>query len=128
MQKNIKATGFELTPAISDYIDKRFAVFDRYVGENNDSARCDVEVAKTTRHHKHGDVFKAEVHLVFSGKNFFASCEKEDLYAAIDIVRDEIVRSLSSNKDKGIALMRKGALAMKNALKGLDVRTRFKKR
>ncbi len=128
MQKNIKATNFELTPAISDYIEKRFAVFDRFIPVDIDGAKCDVEVAKTTRHHKQGDVFKAEVHLVFSGKNFYGTAEKNDLYSAIDVVRDEIVRSLSTSKDKNMSLMRKGALAMKNVLKGIDVRGKFRKK
>ncbi len=122
MQKNIKATNMVITPAIADYIEKKFSAFDRFVGNQVDSARCDVEVGVITKHHKSGDIFKAEVNLHLSGKNLYAVSEKEDLYAAIDEVRDEIVRSLTSHKDKTIALMRRGALKMKNILKGLDWR------
>jgi len=126
MQKNIKATNIEITPAISDYIDKKFSAFDRFT-QGDESALCDVEVAKTTQHHRQGDVFKAEVNLHTAGKNFYAAIEKDDLYAAIDLVKDEVVRALTTHKDKGISLMRKGALKMKNALKGLDFRGKISK-
>jgi len=126
MQKNIKATNIEITPAISDYIDKRFSAFDKFT-QGDESARCDIEVGKTTHHHKNGDIFKAEVNLHISGKNFYAMIEKDDLYAAIDLVKDEIVRALTTHKDKGLSLMRKGALKMKNALKGFDFKTKISK-
>jgi putative sigma-54 modulation protein len=122
MQKNIKATNITITPAIADYIEKRFSAFDKYVNDETGSARCDVEVGKTTKHHKRGDIFRAEVNLHFSGKSFYAVSEKDDLYAAIDEVRDEVIHSITSYKGRSMAVMRRGALKVKNLLKGLDWR------
>ncbi len=122
MNKNIKATNMELTPAISDYIDKKFDSFDRFVDTSTGGVRSDIEVGKTTRHHKQGDVFRAEVNLHVSGQNFYAVSEREDLYAAIDEVKDEIIRQVTEHKDKSMTLMRKGALRVKNIIKGLDWR------
>jgi len=119
MNKNIKATNIEITPAISDYLDKKFYIFDRFIPTEDTSAMCQIEVGKTTKHHKSGDFFKAEVNLRVSGKNFYAVSEKEDLYAAIDEVKDEIVYQMTSEKDKSQTLMRKGALKFKNMIKGL---------
>lgn len=119
MNKNIKATNIEITPAISDYLEKRLSAFDRFIPADDTSAMCQVEVGKTTKHHKSGDFFKAEVNLRVSGKNFYAVSEKEDLYAAIDEVKDEIVYQMTSEKDKSMTLMRKGALRFKNIIKGL---------
>jgi putative sigma-54 modulation protein len=128
MNKNIKATNIEITPAISDYIDKRFSAFDRFIQGEVESALCEVEVGKTTRHHKSGDYFRAEVNLRFSGRNFYAVSEKDDLYAAIDEVKDEIVQQITTHKDKSQTLYRRGALQVKNILKGLgDFRNKFKK-
>lgn len=127
MNKSIKATGIELTEAISDYCDKRFSAFDRFVSHvPPDAAKCDIEVGKTTAHHKSGDVFRAEVNLHIEGKNFFAVSEKDDLYAAIDEVKDEIVRQITASKDKSMTLMRRGSLRIKEMLKGLDFRDRFR--
>ncbi len=122
MNKNIKATNIELTPAISDYIEKKFSAFDRFVNDTQGGAHCDVEVGKTTRHHRQGDVFRAEVNLRVSGQGFYAVSEKDDLYAAIDEVKDEIVRQITGHKDKSTTLMRRGAYKVKNMLKGLDWR------
>jgi putative sigma-54 modulation protein len=121
MQKNIKATGIEITPAISDYVERKFSAFDRFVQDEN-SSLCNVEVGKTTNHHKQGDVFRAEVNLRISGKNFFAASEKDDLYAAIDEVKDDILREITTEKDRSTTVMRRGALKLKNILKGLDWR------
>ena len=128
MQKNIKATNIEITPAIGDYVEKKFGAFDRFVHGAVADSRCDVEVGKTTRHHKSGDFFRAEVNLHTTGQNFFAVAEKDDLYAAIDEVKDDIIRQLTTHKDRSNTLYRRGALKLKNILKGLDVRDRFKKK
>ena len=125
MQKNIKGTSMEITPAIAEYIEKKFGAFDRFV--HDDGAFCQIEVGKTTQHHRSGDFFKAEVNLRASGNNFYAVAEKDDLYAAIDEVKDDIVRQIKGAKDRSNTLYRRGALAMKNMLKGLDVRNHFKK-
>jgi len=37
-------------------------------------------------------------------------------------VKDEIIRQVTEHKDKSMTLMRKGALRVKNIIKGLDWR------
>ena len=118
MNINIKTTAITLTPAISDYADKRLEKI-AFLLENDPSVQCDVELAKTTGHHNKGDIFKAEIHLVGSGKNIYASVEKDDLYTAIDIVRDEIIFKLTSNKSKRVSMLRRGGAKMKGIIKGL---------
>lgn len=120
MRKNIKATNIELTSAIEDYIEKRFKVFDKFITGPVSNAFCEVEVGKTTHHHKSGNVFRAEVNLHVPGNDFYAFSERDDLYAAIDEVKDEILRKLKSSKEKRTTLIRRGALKVKNLLKGLD--------
>ena len=86
MNINIKTTTISLTPAISEYVEKRLRSIEAFL-QDDTTAQCDIELARTTNHHKQGDVFKAEVHIVAKDINIYASVEKEDLYAAIDIVR-----------------------------------------
>ena len=119
MKKNIKATNIELTQAITDYLDKRFDTFDKFISADDESVLCDIEVGKTTHHHKSGDIFRAEVNLHIPGKDFYASSKKEDLYSAIDEVKDEITRAIKSHKSKNTTLARKGALRFKNILRGI---------
>ncbi len=125
MNKNVQSTNLELTPAIHEYIDKRFSAFDKFISTDPENVKCDVEVAKTTDHHRSGDIFRAEVRLSISGHPFYAASEREDLYSAIDEVKDEIVRAITTHKDKAQTLERKGGLKFKNIIRGFD---RFKKK
>lgn len=118
MKHTIKATGFELTPAIADYVEKKIASLDRFE-KVVDTARADVEVGKTSRHHKQGDIFRAEINFFNNGEQFYAVAEKEDIYIAIDHAKDEIIREITSEKDKSMRLYRKGAAKVKAMLKGL---------
>lgn len=118
MKINIKATNIELTPKITEYVDKKIGGLDKFIGEDSTESYANVEVGKTTNHHKLGDVFKAEVSLNIGGKNFYVSEETGDLYASIDKVKDEISNVIKSQKKKNITLVRKGQLRIKNMMKG----------
>jgi len=118
MNINIKTTSITLTPAISEYVSKRLEKASKLLAEDP-STQCDIELAKTTEHHNKGDIFRAEIHIVAAGKNIYASSEKDDLYTAIDCVRDDILRELKSGKGKRISLIRRSGARVKNVLKGL---------
>lgn len=119
MQITIKATNIELTEAIRDYVNKKFNSLEKFVRKGDDSVLCRVEVGKVTKHHKKGEVFRAEGRLHLGGKELYATSEKEDLYVAIDDVKDELVRVLTSTKEKKMDMVRKGGARIKNMLKGL---------
>ncbi len=124
MKINIKATGIELTGAISEYVEKKVSSLDKYL-ESNQDAVIQVEVGKSTHHHKSGDVFRAEIHIQGAGLNLYADSEQSDLYAAIDLVRDDMVRNLTQSKGKKETLARRGGRMVKGVLRGLNF---FKKR
>src|SRR3990167_10028363 len=52
MRLNVKTTNIQMTPAISGYLDKRLSAFDKFISPNDQSVKCDVEIGKTTRHHR----------------------------------------------------------------------------
>lgn len=118
MNINIKTTSFIITPAISDYIEKRLDAIEKFFKDDT-TAKCDVELARTTSHHKQGGIFKAEIHIIAKDKNIYASSEKEDLYVAIDTVKDDVLREIKSSNDKQRSLIRRGGAQIKNILKGL---------
>jgi putative sigma-54 modulation protein len=119
MQITIKATNIELTEAIRDYVNKKFNAVSKFVRKSDESVLCRVEVGKVTHHHKKGEVFRAEGRIHIDGKELYAASEKEDLYAAVDDVKDELVRVLTSTKEKKMDMVRKGGARIKNMLKGL---------
>ena len=118
MNINTKATSIGLTPSISDYIEKRMESVQKFLA-SDPSAICDFEVGKTTQHHKTGEIFRAEAHIVAAKRDIYAESEQTDLYAAIDAVRDEVMRQLSSDKAKKISSIRRGGTRVKNMVKGL---------
>lgn len=118
MNINIKGTNIELTEAIQSYVDKRLQSLEKFLG-GDPAIQCDVEVKKTTQHHKHGDIFRAEIHIVGSNKNIYVAAEESDLYAAIDRVRDEAMHRLTSSKDKKVSLARRSGAKVKDILKGM---------
>lgn len=116
MNISIKSTNIDLTPALKDYTEKRIAGISKWCGEESTAV---IEIGKTTAHHKNGEVFKAEINVTTTlGKQFRAVSEKSDLYEAIDDVRNDIVRELSSAKGKKDALWKRGARKIKNMMRG----------
>ncbi|MEK7662040.1 MAG: ribosome-associated translation inhibitor RaiA [Patescibacteria group bacterium] len=118
MQIRIQATNLELTAAIEEYVRRRLLPLERFLGGDNQIARADVEIGLITRHHKQGNVFRAEVSIHTPRQNFRASSEADDLYAAIDDVKEEVEREIVSGKDKSRTLFRRGAFIVKDILKG----------
>ena len=129
MKINIRATGTELTPAISSYVEKKVLSIEKYLDKSSAlGAVAQVEVGKVSHHHKSGNVFRAEVHITGGGLDLYAVSEMFDLYAAIDTVRDEMVHNMLQLKGKRETIARRGAEMMKNAMKGLLNFKNFKKR
>lgn len=118
MTINIKTTNITLTEAISDYTSKRLDAITQFFKDDT-TVKCDIELGRTTHHHKNGDIFRAEIHITGKNKDHYASAEEEDLYKAIDMVRDEMLREVRTGKEKKISLLRRGGAKIKGILKGL---------
>lgn len=116
---NIKATHIELTEAIEDYIQKRAGMLDKVIDKNDSSTSIMVEVGKRSQHHREGEFFFAEFNVRVAGKDFRIVVEKDDLYAAIDEAKDEIIQEITGYKDKRRTLIRRGGAVIKNVLKGI---------
>jgi len=110
----------ELTPAISSYVHKKVSSIEKYIDKNSTDVVAQVEVGKSTRHHKSGNIFRAEVHITGGNLDLYAVSETDNLYAAIDIVKDEIVHNALQLKGKRETLARKGAGMVKDMMRGLS--------
>ena len=123
MNINIKATNIELTDAIKNYVNKHLLSIKKFDKNNNMSGY--IEVAKTTNHHKQGDVFKAEFYIDLNGHNFFVQSEKDDLYTAIDDAKGEVVKRITNNKNRKQTLYKRGSASVKKMIKGISKRNPF---
>lgn len=115
-----KATNIEITPAIEEYLFKKMAVLERYVDEEDSGLQAAVELEKTTDHHLSGKIFRAEISLQSARGTFRAEETAEDLYAAIDATKDEMVRVLSEGKGKRIERVRSGNRRAKEILREVE--------
>ncbi|MBP6855211.1 MAG: ribosome-associated translation inhibitor RaiA [Candidatus Pacebacteria bacterium] len=120
---NIKTTNMELTSAIREYTEKKIETLEKVMKSSPEV--INIEIGKTTNHHKQGDVYKAELNMAIGGYKFHTESEEEDLYAAIDAVREDMFRQLTENKDRNETLFRRGARSVKKMLKGLSDRNPF---
>lgn len=125
LQVQIKATNIELTDAIRDYVEKKLAGVEKFNKRNSADANCYVEVGKESMHHNNGEVFKAEVNFTAGDVAHFVVSTQSDLYAAVDDMKDELVRTLTSEKDRNETMFRRGARSVKKMLKGLSSRNPF---
>jgi len=117
MRINIKATNVELAPAIREYIEKKLIKIEKKLIDPSDtSAMCDVEVGKISKHHKTGDIYKAEFNLHVAGEYVRVEAEESNLYAAIDEARDELFRTLRSHRNKKRAMTKRGRIKFKELL------------
>lgn len=122
MSTNIKATNIELTDAIKDYVNKNLLGLDRFITDPKEDLIIQVEVGKTTRHHKSGDYFRAEFNVDISGKKFYVSAKKDNLYGAIDEAKEALFRKIDYLKNKERTLLRRGAKSIKKMIRGLSHR------
>src|SRR3989338_1965013 len=96
----ITGVHMEMTDAIRDYAYEKMEALEKYIPRDDTSAKLSVELSKTTSHHQHGDVFQAEAQLHIRGKETTLRTTQDDLYKAIDILKDMLTRELAQHKDK----------------------------
>ena len=128
MQINLVGKNMELTEAIKEYVVKRVTNLEKLLTriEGRDGkVLVNFEVGKSTNHHKTGFVFHADCLIKIDGKKFYGSADKEDLYEAVDSVKDSLYNEINKNKDRRQTLFRRGALSVKKMLKGFSKRNPF---
>lgn len=102
MQIKIKATQLELTPAITEYIEMKIKSLEKMISrfEVENEAEIYVEIARTTKHHKSGNVFRVEANLSFKGGMLRTEHIDQDIRAAVDKVKDKLKIEIQKFKEK----------------------------
>ncbi len=109
----------EITEAIRDYTLEKMKSLEKLVPHDDASAKLVVELSKTTNHHVHGQVFQAEANLHIKGKETTLQTTQDDLYKAVDVLKDMLTRELATHKDKERSIMRRSAHKVKSLFKKL---------
>jgi len=95
----IKGTDIDLTDAIKEYIDDKLKAVAKLT-EKFEPCDLRVEVGKTTKGQRKGDIFRCEFNLTLPGVMLRAETIKDDLYAAIDVAVGELRRQVKKYKEK----------------------------
>ncbi|MDQ3075986.1 MAG: ribosome-associated translation inhibitor RaiA [bacterium] len=125
MQINLQGKNLELTQEVKDYLHKKITHLEKYTLSSEEEAVVNVELIKTTNHHKKGEIFKAEANLSFGGNKFFAVKELDDVFKAIDAIKDDLERKIVQTKTRNHSLFIRGARSVKKMMKGLSKRNPF---
>lgn len=108
----------DITDSIRTYTLDKMSHLEKYV-TNDSSAKLAIELSRTTAHHIHGDIFQAEAQLHIRGLTTSHRTTQNDLYKAVDVLKDMLVRELASHKDKERSVVRRSAHKLKSLLKRL---------
>ncbi len=110
----IKATNIDLSPSINQYIEEKIGGLEKFLKKYNpELTEAKVEVGKTTRGQRQGEIFRAEVNLSLNGDLIRIEKTEESLHAAIDLVKDELARRIRKHKDKSSTVFVRGARSWK---------------
>ncbi len=97
MTINIRAVGIDLTPAIRSYVEEKFQTLEKYT----DLIQfIEVDLGRDTNHHQKGDVYMCSAVIQIPGDVLKIEKHEEDLYKAIDKVKDHFRDALVQIKEK----------------------------
>lgn len=114
MRVSIKGTNIALLESTREYVDKKLVkTAERFLARDGEPIALDIEVGKTTKHHKTGPYFRAEANLSLGKKLLRAEAVGENLNEAIDLLEEELEREIKKFKERNRALMLKGARKLK---------------
>lgn len=99
----------ELTEAIISAIETKLGGLDKYLVSVGQPQELRVSVGKTSEHHNKGQIFKAEADLSIPGHIIHVETVGEELYAAIDELKDELKNRLLKTVKTAIDQHRDGA-------------------
>ncbi len=107
MTINLRATGCELTPALRQYVEEKFNALEKY---GTHVFQADVTIGKDTHHHNKGAIFSCSATVEMVGDVIKIERTAEDLYKAIDKVKDHLRETLAQRKDKIIESHRRAGV------------------
>ena len=102
MKINVKAAGFELTPSLNVYIENKLGTLSKLIKRFDEEGVAELwlDLSRTTRHHRKGEVFRAEADLRLPKKILRAQKEAGDIRAAIDMLKDTLHLEINKYKTR----------------------------
>lgn len=112
MRTEIKATNLELTSALSEFVQKKMDMLDKFMSipGSPENPLAFVQVEKVAgAHHKKGELFRCEIQFDLGSALLRVEKITPDMYKSIEKVKDELERQLVRRKERALSLKKKGA-------------------
>lgn len=106
MTTNIRAMGIDLTPAIRSYVEEKFASLEKFDGS---ILVADIDIGMETHHHQKGKIYTCSATIQLPKDVLRIEKHTEDLYKAIDKVKDHLREILVDRKEKNRGERRRNA-------------------
>ena len=120
MQLRLKTSGFSLTPSLKELSElKLLEPVERRLGSQMpEDTPLDVELAKITRHHEEGKIWKCEINLALprEKRTIYLEIMEESIEAAINMAKDELERQIGEYKEKRTAKFLRSARKLKDSV------------
>ena len=100
MKINIQSPNLDLTPALTEYIEKKIGGLEKFLKKfEADSVLAEVDVGRGSQHHRHGRVYHVDVNLLILGRTIRAAHDDEDVRKAINAVKEKLQREIKKFKE-----------------------------
>jgi len=117
MNISIKTHNLDLTPNIRTYAEEKARAVRKVLGNHNESdISCDILLSHDDKHAT-GLVYRADYSIFAGGERLHAVGHGASINAAIDIAKDELVRRTSREKNRALALLKRGGARIKSWLR-----------
>lgn len=104
----IQGTRLELTAAIKSFVEEKLEPVERLISgiDKGGAAQANVQIERTTNHHKHGNVLRAEISLRLPVKTIRAEAADDDIRIAIRTAAEELIAEIKKYKGKSVSKRR----------------------
>lgn len=117
MNITTKAVNYEASDAVLTLARERFGAAEKLLGDARDTALLEIELGRSTEHHKSGEIYRAEANLDAGGKLYRAEADADAIEKAIDKAANELLRELRSARSRTKRLIRGAGAKMKSLLR-----------
>lgn len=101
MNISISLIHIDHSDALESYVREKLGVLEKFMNEQQiENSLLRIEIGKSSEHHHKGNVFYAEGNLSVNSVHLRATAEKDDLYAAIDQLKDILAEQWKSEKNR----------------------------
>lgn len=130
MRVSLRQKNIEITPPLAEYIDRTLIKrIEKLLTESAEKELpiLDIEIARTTEHHKKGNVFRASASLSLGSARLYCSADHENTRAACDVLEKELEQEIKKFKGKRAALDKRRARSIKKDIRFDPAARRFRK-